>query len=192
MSNRNDSATDLLAKLKGLDISSLELLQRVLLVTDGTLTEMLEAAFLERIQLVKVLQQVVSSHECLEWEDNEPVIERGVLLRGERSRRNYVYAKSLIAIDRLQPAFRQDLLELNIPLGRLWLEHKLETYKEIVYVRSQSVGKLSCYFECSDAAVLLIRSYRVFSARQLIMIITEHFPAGFPNPHLRQTWSPRP
>ena len=102
MSNRKDSATDLLAKLKGLDISSLEPLQRVLLVTDGTLTEILEAAFLERIQLVKVLQQVVSSHECLEWEDNEPVIERGVLLRGERSRRNYVYAKSLIAIDRLQ------------------------------------------------------------------------------------------
>ena len=178
MSNRNDSATDLLAKLKGLDISSLEPLQRVLLVTDGTLTEILEAAFLERIQLVKVLQQVVSSHECLEWEDNEPVIERGVLLRGERSRRNYVYAKSLIAIDRLQPAFRQDLLEANIPLGRLWLEHKLETYKEIIDVRSQSVGKLSCYFECLDAAVLLIRSYRVFCARQLTMIITEHFPVG--------------
>lgn len=192
MSNRNDSATELLAKLKGLDISSLELLQRVLLVTDGTLTDILEAAFLERIQLVKVLQQVVSSHECLEWEDNEPIIERGVLLRGERSRRNYVYAKSLIAVDRLQPAFRKDLLESNIPLGRLWLEHKLETYKEIVYVRSQSVGKLSCYFECSDAALLLIRSYRVFSARQLMMIITEHFPADFPNPYLRQTWSPRP
>jgi len=180
----NHSATSLLAQLKGLDIRSLEPLQRVLLVTDGTLTEILEAAFLERIQLVKVLQQVVSpvsSHECLEWKDGEAVLERRVLLRGERSRKNYVYAESLIGIDRLGPGFRQGLVESNMPLGRLLLEHQLETYKEMIQVRSQSAGELSLYFECSETALLLIRSYRVVSGGKPVMIITEHFPATFPN-----------
>ena len=180
----NNSATRFLAQLKGLDIRSLEPLQRVLLVTDGTLTEILEAAFLERIQLVKVLHQVVSpasSHEYLERKDDEAVIQRRVLLRGERSHRNYVYAESLIAIDRLEPAFRQDLVESNVPLGRLWLEHKLETYKEMIQVRSQNAGELSRYFECSDAALLLIRTYRVFSAGKPVMIISEHFPASYSN-----------
>jgi len=184
MGNMNHCATELLAKLKGLDIRSLEPLQRVLLVTDGTLTEILEAAFLERIQLVKVLQQVVpttSSHAWLDWKDDEAVLERRVLLRGERNRRNYVYAESLIAIDRLEPAFRQGLVESNLPLGRLWLVHKLETYKEMIEVRSQSAGELSSYFECSHTALLLIRRYRVFSARKPVMIITEHFPASFQN-----------
>ena len=86
MFNVHHSGADLLGQLKGLDISSLEPLQRALLVTNGTLTEILEAVFLQRLGVVKVVQQVISptsSHEDLEWKDDEVAVDRRVLLRGE-------------------------------------------------------------------------------------------------------------
>src|SRR5271157_4961973 len=178
------SAIDILAKLEGLEISSLEPLQRVLLVTDGTLTEILEATFLERIQLIKVAQQVTqanASHAQLDPDPDhkEAVMERKVLLRGEASGRNYAYAESLIAVDRLGPTFGDELLESNTPLGRLWLQYKLETFKELQAVHCQSANQLSCYFECTDASLLLVRTYRVFSGSRPVMIITEHFPTKY-------------
>ena len=51
---------------------------------------------------------------------------RGDHLRGSRSGTNHVYAESLIAADRLGPAFRRGLVESDVPLGRLWIEQKLE------------------------------------------------------------------
>ena len=44
-----------LAQFGDFDASSLDLLQRVLLVSDGTLTDTLEAAFLEPISLRKIV-----------------------------------------------------------------------------------------------------------------------------------------
>jgi chorismate-pyruvate lyase len=176
------SALDILAKLNGFDVNSLGPLQRVLLITDGTLTEILEATLLERIRLVKVSQQVTSAtsaHALLDPTPGEALIERKILLQGEESRRNYAYAESLIAVDRLAPSFRDALLTSDTPLGRLWLEQKLETFKELQEVRSQPADGLCQYFACSGAATLLIRTYRVFSAARPIMVITEYFPTAY-------------
>jgi chorismate-pyruvate lyase len=176
------SAIDILTKLNGLDVNSLEPLQRVLLVTDGTLTEILEANFFERIRLVKVSQKIIpgtASHALLDPIPGESLIERKILLRGEESHRNYAYAESLIAVDRLAPSFRDGLLNSATPLGRLWLEHKLETFKELQEVRSQPADGLRQYFECAASAPLLVRTYRVFSAAKPVMVITEYFPATY-------------
>src|SRR5208337_3237780 len=117
------SAIDILASLNGFDANSLEPLQRVLLVTDGTLTEILEANFFERIRLVKISQKVIpatSAHALLDPSPGEVLIERKILLQGEASRRNYAYAESLIAVDRLGQSFGIELVDSNTPLGRLW------------------------------------------------------------------------
>lgn len=176
------SAIDILASLNGFDVNSLEPLQRVLLVTDGTLTEILEANFFERIRLVKVSQRIIfatASHTLLEPNPEEVVIERKILLQGEGSHRNYAYAESFIAVDRLGPSFRNALLDSDTPLGRLWLEHKLETFKELQQVQCLRANGLSCYFECAETAPLLVRTYRVFSASKPVMVITEYFPAAY-------------
>ena len=176
------SAIDILAKLNGFDMNSLEPLQRILLVTDGTLTEILEANFFERIRLVKVAQQIIAAtptHELLDPNPGESLIERRILLQGEQSHRNYAYAESLIAVDRLGPVFRDALLNSYTPLGRLWLEHKLETFKELQEVRSQPADGLRGYFECAAITPLLVRTYRVFSAAKPVMVITEYFPTKY-------------
>jgi chorismate-pyruvate lyase len=176
------SAIDVLTKLDGFDINSLEPLQRVLLVTDGTLTEILEANFVERIRLVKISQRVISATPAYVFLDPDPgeaLIERKILLQGEDSKRNYAYAESLIAVERLGQSFHDQLLHSNTPLGRLWLEHKLETFKELKEIRSEPAGGLSHYFECADGAPLLVRTYRVFSAAKPVMVITEYFPTSY-------------
>jgi len=176
------SAIDILASLNGFDANSLEPLQRVLLVTDGTLTEILEANFFERIRLVKISQKVIpatSAHALLDPSPGEVLIERKILLQGEASRRNYAYAESLIAVDRLGQSFGIELVDSNTPLGRLWLEHKLETFKELHEVGCQRASDLCHYFECPEDAPLLVRTYRVFSSSRPVMAITEYFPAAY-------------
>lgn len=128
-----------------LDISTLSLLHRILVTTDGTLTDMLAAAFLEPIQLVKLAVTIERSAERVRSLDvvaGSTVMHRRIVLRGERSHMNYVYAETQIAADRLAPGFRDDLLAGNTPLGQLWLKHRLETWKERPRVRRRSAGEL--------------------------------------------------
>jgi chorismate-pyruvate lyase len=174
------SAIDILEKLEGVEAYSLEPLQRVLLITDGTLTEILEAMFLERIRLIKVFQQSISAAAAparLAPDPKETLLERKIILQGIKSNRNYVYAESVIAIERFDPLFRDALLNSDIPLGRLWVEHKLETYKELLDVRCQRANDLCQYFKCEASTLLLVRTYCVFSAAKPVMIISKHFLA---------------
>ena len=176
------SAIDILEDLDGYEVNSLEPLQRVLLVTDGTLTEILEANFFERIRLVQVSQRIVPAgddHALLDLVAGEAVSERKILLQGVDSRRNYVYAESMIALDRLSPAFREELLNSRTPPGRLWLEQRPETSKELMEIRGQRANGLCAYFECNNAAPMLARTYRISSAGQPLIVTTEYFPAAY-------------
>lgn len=176
------SAIDVLNNIAKISAIGLGPTQRVLLVTDGTLTEILEASFLERIQLIKVTQQVMPAkqeHFHLELKNGEPVMERQILLRGVESGRNYVYAESLIAVDRLDSALSDELLNSQVPLGRLWLEHKLETFKEMIDIDYRASGELSKYFDGDGPSLLLVRRYRVWSGNRAVMVVTEYIPTFY-------------
>jgi chorismate-pyruvate lyase len=64
-------------------------------------------------------------------------------------------------------------------MGRLWLEHRLETFKEILRMYREPAGNLASYFKIQGEAQLLCRTYLVFSNRQPIIMITEKFPEDF-------------
>jgi chorismate-pyruvate lyase len=176
------SALDVLERLEGIDAGSLNPLQRILIITDGTLTEILEATFLERIRLMKVSQQTISStaaHIHVAPDPGEALLERKIVLRGEGSNRNYVYAESIIAINRLPASLRNELVSSDVSLGRLWLEHKLETFKELLEVKSVQAGKLCEHFDCGNSGAVLVRTYRVHSAAMPVMVISEYFPVEY-------------
>src|SRR5258708_2170748 len=138
-----------LAQFGDFDASSLDLLQRVLLVSDGTLTDTLEAAFLEPIWLRKIAIQVAPARGALPELDvvaGEPLMERKILLCGETSGKAYVYAESVLVLDRLPPRFREELVESDMPIGRLWSEHKLETWKELLAMPRHPMGALAAHF----------------------------------------------
>jgi chorismate-pyruvate lyase len=102
-----------LAQFDGFDPSSLDPLQRILLVTDGTLTDTLEAAFLEPIGLRKIAADIGPARAPvteLDLTRGERILDRKIVLYGETTGRPYIYAESLLALDRLPSCFRDELM----------------------------------------------------------------------------------
>lgn len=167
---------------KYIEPRNLSSFQRILLTTDGTLTEILEAYLLEKIQLVKLSEELIKIAKpipALDLEVNTQIINRKVLLRGKISLNNFIYAESIIVPERLDSRFKSRLIESQEPIGRLWLEHKLETFKEIIDSGIETSEELFHYFNISKEDKMLSRTYRVFSNRQPIIMITEKFPESY-------------
>jgi len=126
-------------------------LERILLITDGTVTEILQAYYREPINLIKLSEKIST--------------------------------ESLIAIekfdDELRASMRDTLLNSNLPLGRLWLDHRLETFKEMVSQRQEKAHNLCSIFDISNDHHVVLRTYRVFSRKKKIMLITEMFPLNY-------------
>jgi len=107
------------------------------------------------------------------------VLERQILLCGKTSRRNWLYADSIIVLERVEERFREKLIKSHTPIGKLWVEHKTETFKEIVTYAREQAGDLSDYFDIKREDKLLSRTYRVFSHQKPVMMITEKFPESY-------------
>lgn len=162
--------------------SKLSTFQRILLTTDGTVTEILEAYLLEKIHVVKLSEGTVLVAQdipVLDVKAGSQVIDRKILLQGKISRSNFIYAESIVVPDRLDEIYRERLLKTQEPIGRLWLEHRVETFKEIIDTAREVAGDLADYFKIRREDRLLSRTYRVLSGRQPVMMITEKFPESF-------------
>jgi chorismate-pyruvate lyase len=163
-----------------IELSTLSFLQRILLTTDGTLTKILEAYLLEEIQIAKLSERAILAKDAplLELEPSDQVIEREILLQGKISRKNFLYARSLLATSRLDEDFRGEL-NSEIPLGKLMLAHRMETFKEMIALSKESAGESAAFFQISDRDHLLSRTYRLFYRYKPVMIITEKFPQSY-------------
>jgi chorismate-pyruvate lyase len=162
--------------------SELSALQRILLTTDGTLTDILEACFLEEMQVVKLSEELVSLTQdipSMQLNKGTEVISKRILLRGRISRKNFIYAESIIVPERLDEKFRDELLQTKTPLSKFWLEQRTETFKEILDSGKEPANGLSMYFNLEPEENMLFRTYNVFSNRQSIMMITEKFPESY-------------
>lgn len=160
--------------------------QRLLLVTDGTVTAILEQYLDEKIGVVKLYQKIESrldgidaDHRGLLTEDDLPVLARQVVLRGQTTETNWLYAASTILFDRMSPEFRTDLLASREPIGRLWEKHQVETFKRILDYERRPAGALAQHFGIDPRDPVISRTYRVSSGGRLVMIISESFPSGF-------------
>jgi chorismate-pyruvate lyase len=160
----------------------LSVIQRILLVTDGTLTHILESYLCEQLQVVKLSEKIVAITQeirPLNLQVGEEVIERKIFLQGQNSQRNWLYAESIIVPERLEEKFRDKLLHSQQAIGKLWIAHKMETFKEIITLFREAAGDLSAYFQITREDRLLGRTYLVFANRRPVMMITEKFPESY-------------
>lgn len=165
-----------------IDLAALAPMQRILLTTDGTLTKILEAYLLEKIQLIKLSERLmITTHAIpqLEIGRGSPVLWRRILLQGKTSGRNFVYAEAMLVLDRLTHQFRQELIKSQTSLGNLLLKHRMETFKELLDSSKEPSGKLADYFQIDRQDPLLSRTYRLFCNQHPAMMITEKFPASY-------------
>lgn len=156
--------------------------QRILLTTNGTVTDMLEAYLFEQIQLVKLAENLITIEEnltSLPVKENDRVIKREVLLRGKISRRNFIYANTYVFVENLDERFKSELLNSKTPIGKLWFEQKVENFKEIIDSGKEPAQELSNYFGIEPEDNLLFRTYYVYSQGKPTMMITEKFPESY-------------
>jgi len=169
--------------LRPVDLHNLSMIQKMLMITDGTLTELLEAYWNEQIYIAKLSEEVIhdaKNIQSLDVKQGENVLERKILLQGTVSKRNWLYAESLIMPGRLETQFREDLTESRIPIGKLWKKYRTETFKEMMNYFREPADCLADYFaEINAEDTLLCRTYRIFTKGKPVMTITEKFPEKY-------------
>lgn len=165
------------------DLHQLSMIQKMLMITDGTLTELLEAYWNEKIHITKLSEKTTHDAENMKLLDVQPeedVLERKILLQGTVSKKNWLYAESLIIPARLDAKFRWDLIKSQIPIGKLWKKYRTETFKEMMNYFRESAGGLASYFaEINAEDTVLCRTYRIFTNGKPVMTITEKFPEKY-------------
>lgn len=165
-----------------LDLSLLSTFQRVLLTTDGTVTSTLEAYLYEQIKLIKLseeLKEIDHDIQPMQLEKGSKVIKRKILLRGKDSCENFIFAESIIALDRLEENFRNELLNTKTPIGKIWFENKVETFKEFVELGKHPAKELAGYFKIEPEENIISRTYCVSSRQRKTMMISEKFPESY-------------
>ncbi|EXJ13356.1 chorismate--pyruvate lyase family protein [Imhoffiella purpurea] len=153
-----------------LPLSDLPPFLRALLVTDGTVTKILEAYFWEPIAVDTVEQRFESASEPVPWIQVQPgdrCLVRDARLRGTRSGRNYVEAFSLIRIDLIPSGFRQRLIDREIGIGVLIRDSGLESYREVLDIGLDRTA---------EGVAAVFRTYRIIIDGRPVILITEYFP----------------
>lgn len=159
---------------------SLGMLQRLLLTTDGTVVRLLEGWFGEPVRAVEIAQCTVPAppgDPVLETSGYEKTLRRNVLLQTRDSGRTLLHAASSIVLDRVPPAVRDGLLAARAPIGRVLIDNRVETFKELLRMGRRRAGSLSAQLDVDVDDELLYRTYRVLSGGHPIMLITETFAA---------------
>jgi chorismate-pyruvate lyase len=160
---------------------------RVLLTTDGTVTETLAAYHGEPVG-VEVLSQGWRDYEGranreLEAAIGTRMLERTIALVGKVSGRRYAAAWSRIVPGLLPSGLQEGLLAEKEPLGQLLLAHRLETFREVVAAGRCPAGeaptlgiRCAAALGVDPAAEVVWRTYRVTHGGRPVMSITEFFP----------------
>jgi len=161
----------------------LTLFQKILLTTDGTVTELLGLYTGEAIRARKLAQSLGPGLALphLACPADAPVLHREIVLMGVASGCAHLYAESAFVFERFSPAIRHGLLHTEQPIGLLWREARLEMHREIVDRRIERCAKTSAWFGLPPETLLLARTYLIVHGREPLGVITEKFPAQ----HLR-------
>jgi chorismate-pyruvate lyase len=153
---------------------SLSQQQKILLTTDGTVTQLLELFTGERIRVEKLEHAMVAgAPPMLAVSPTEPVLSRRILLRG--AARPYMYAHSWLVPARMPRQMQEQMRETDIPIGQLWKSARLETFREIVDFRRERDDNVATLFGIDTT--LLSRTYLIHAGGSPMGLIVEKFPA---------------
>lgn len=173
-----------------LPIGGLPPFLRALLVTDGTVTKMLEAFFWEPVAVDTLRQEFIAAAAEIPWIEvgaGDRVLLREARLRGVDSGNEYALAFSVIRAERIPADFRQRLIDREIGIGALIRDSGLESYREVMEVGVEpgldpapALAAASPPTPRADATdggpAALFRTYRIIIDRAPVILISETFP----------------
>lgn len=154
-----------------------DLMQRILLATDGTVTTILEEYAGEAMRAVTLTQSLepCPAPEAVQLcvSEGSTVLDRKVLLRGTRSGETFLYGDSLIVPERVHDNITEGLSGTDLPIGKLLRANRVETFREILSYGQHPAGELASYFGVGPDAMLVFRAYRILAHQLPLMMITE-------------------
>lgn len=162
-------------------IGRLSPMQKVLIGTDGSVTNLLEMASGHPVTITTRVQEIVAADAeaaaALEIEPGEEVNHRVVELKDSVTGEVLIYAVSCTPLRRLAPGFRQDLMRADIPIGRILRNHRIESRREITDARLIQAGTdLARTFNIHRSESMLSRKYRIIHREEPLIAIEEIFP----------------
>jgi beta-ribofuranosylaminobenzene 5'-phosphate synthase len=174
---------DIAHRLKDIEtqVGRLSSMQKFLLGTDGSVTQILEAITGEPVCIETRVQKIIAADpttaERLGIRQGDPVNYRVVEIKTTASGEVLIYAISYTPIARLSPEFKDDLMKADIPIGRIIQNHCVEARREIlnawVSPASEEAGRI---FSLCSHEPLLRRQYRIIHQGEPLIFIEEQFP----------------
>jgi chorismate-pyruvate lyase len=159
---------------------ALSLFQKILLASDGTVTELLSLYAGQPIRARKLSQNLVQgpcmAHlHCL---PDARVLHRKIMLCSEPGG-DHLFAESAFVFDQFSSTIQHGLLHTEQPIGLLWRQERLEMYRDIVLRQIEHCPETAAVFGLPTNTLMLSRTYTLFHADQQLGVITERFPSNY-------------
>jgi beta-ribofuranosylaminobenzene 5'-phosphate synthase len=174
---------DIGMQLQGIEerVGRLSPVQKILLGTEGSVTQLLEGITGSPVSITTRIQEIVPADpgmaEHLDVRPGDEVNHRVVEIRNARTREVLIYATSYTPLSRLSPEFRDDLMKADIPIGKIIHEHRIESRREILHARVTPPGpEATEAFRMFRNEPLLSREYRIIHQGKPLIRIEEQFP----------------
>ncbi len=153
--------------------------QKILLTTDGTVTDLIALYTGEPIKVKKIGQKMFLSDNRQNFfcPPETPLLERNVLLCG--ASKNYLYAESVFVIGLLSRSIQYKLLETDCPIGLMWKEEKLDMYRDILGHKTEICDTVAAYFDVPPQTPIISRTYSIYHRGKILGTITEKFPITY-------------
>ncbi|HVP95415.1 MAG TPA: beta-ribofuranosylaminobenzene 5'-phosphate synthase [Methanoregulaceae archaeon] len=172
--------TDVIKKIES-QVGRLSPVQKILLGTDGSVTQLLELVTGCDIAVHTQIQEIVPADETiaanLGIEAGDPVNHRIIELINKTTGEVLIHAISHTPVSRLSPSFREDLMKADIPIGRIIKQHRIEARREIlsagVFPATNEAGRL---FSICPHEPVLNRQYHIIHDGKPLIFIEEQFP----------------
>jgi chorismate-pyruvate lyase len=157
----------------------LSLFQKILLATDGTVTDLIALYTGESIRVKKLEQEIreAIAPDKLRCEGPTKLLSRQILLSG--ATKNYLHADSLFVFERFSKSIQEQLLKTDRPIGLMWKEERLETYREIVEQKVEPCAAIASYFDLPVSVLFVSRTYLIHQAGKPLGAITEKWPLSY-------------
>jgi len=163
------------------EVGRLSSVHKILLSTDGSVTQMLESVTGSPVTITTRVQEIIKADavtaERLNIAQGESVNHRIVELKETGTGNVLIYAISDTPLARLPPSFREDLMKADIPIGKIIRHHRIEARREILNARVDFAGdEASRTFSICRNEPLLCRQYRIIHNNEPLIFIEEQFP----------------
>ena len=157
----------------------LSLFQKILLATDGTVTDLLALYTGETIRVKKLGQSIRDdvAPEILHCKGLTRLLNRQILLSG--ANRNYLYADSIFVFERFSKSIQEQLLNSDRPIGLIWKEERLEMHREIIEQKVEPCAEIALHFSVPVEAPFVSRTYLIHHAGKPLGAIMEKWPLSY-------------